>query len=237
MGGIRLEAYIAKSVSRVVGPVASGVAPEPAPSATTRAESRAGMTVAHQRGAATSWLQPVEATVRVAPGRQGDLAASAAALPEPGAEPPAGRAPATFVWVLPSDTPEQRIDDPRPAFIVQFSAVPGLAPDRLTAALVRLVAVPDGSLAVAAVPGRADQAIWGDADWDVMRTIEQQDVRAQVQPLEPGAVRVQSEANLAPGRYAVVVRPSTRDRLAGADVLADKAEGQVFTTAFPFTIR
>ncbi|MEZ5316328.1 MAG: SH3 domain-containing protein [Vicinamibacterales bacterium] len=211
MGGIRVEAYIAKSVSRVVGPIETGETPAPVPAEPARPEERAGMRVTYQHGSEATWLEPAEAATRVASGRRNDLAAAVSALPPPDAEAPAGNTPATFVWLLPSDASGRAIAEPRPAFIVQFKDVPGLDPSKLTAVLVRLLPAADGSLAVAAVPGRADQAMWGDANWDVMRLLEQEDVRADTQVLEAGAVRLQPAGDLSPGVYAVVVLPRATD--------------------------
>lgn len=195
------------------------------------------MSVARQVGQNATWIPPVSTAVVVVPSRAAGLEAVAASAPEPGAKPTAtGAAPVTFLWTVRARDSGPEIADARPAFVVQFGAVPGLDAAKLTAEIVRLVATPAGALAVSAVPGRADQAMWGDADWDVMRTIQQRPVKASIERLGPGAVRVQPAADLAEGFYAVVVRPSSRDRVAGAEVLRGQAEGLVFAAAWPFRV-
>lgn len=244
-GAMQIEAYIAKSVvspGRGASPgtaATGGRQSEPAGTGATaeppKATSRDGMSVAWQVGQNATWMTPASTAVLIVPSRANGLEAIAAAAPEPGAKPAAtGAAPVTFLWTLRARDVGPEVTEVRPVFVVQFAEVPGLDAAKLTAEIVRLVPTPSGSLAVSGVPGRADQGIWGDADWDVMRTIQQRSVKASIERLGPGAVRVQPAAALPQGTYAVVVRPAGRDRLAGAEVLRGQAEGLLFGVAWPF---
>jgi hypothetical protein len=236
MGGIRIEAYLAKSVAKPAegpaGAAAGGGAGTAAP-----AVSKDGMSVAWQSGESSSWITPQPTSMAIVPGRSGSLSSLAKELPAPGAEPPRGGAPVMFVWMLPASAAGPDITDRRPTFVVQVDGVPGVAATRLTAELVELVPGAGGELLIGAVPGRADQAIWGDPDWDVMRTIVRSETRTSSERLAAGAIQLRPSSDLAPGSYAIVVRPATRDRMAGADVLKGQREGIVFAVAWPFRVK
>jgi hypothetical protein len=243
MGGVQFEAYIAKSVSAIVATpagAATGGDARGAGAADVGAAATVhdGMSVAWQADGASRWLTPETTGVIIVPGRPNSIEAVATALPSPEAPPPsAAGAPVTFAWTLPAVTRGPDVADKRPTFVVQMQDVPRMDAAKLTAEIVRLVPAVSGVQVVAGVPGRADQAIWGDSDWEVMRTLQQRSVRSDTEVLAPGAIRLRPAADLPLGTYAVVVRPIARDRLAGADVLRGQREGVVFAVAWPFTVR
>jgi hypothetical protein len=100
---------------------------------------------------------------------------------------------------------------------------------------VRLTAAPSGVRLIAMARGRADEVSRMTPEWDVMRELRQDLIRANLEAVDRGISRLQPVEDLEPGEYAVVVRPP-RKRLAGATVLSREGEGRLFATAWPFKI-
>jgi len=246
MGGMRAKAYISKKVAKPVPPVAGSV-PVPVGSVTTgpppdEAKPAApaggdGMSVVVQTAAGgSSWLLPHHAHVApAADGRIDSLAALASAAAAPAS---AGRAASSvWIWRVDGGSSGQVIEDRRPKFVVLYRDIPGLSPDDLAPAIVRLAVAGESSRIVAAARGRSDETTRADADWDLGKELKQDAIKVNVEPSERGAVVVSPAADLAPGEYAVVLRPASKKMLSGATVLSDAGEGRVFGVVFDFTIR
>ena len=251
LGGARVEAYLSKKVATIVKPGASASATasgSASPSAAAPAEPATtvdGMSVALQSQGTSTWLVPQPAHVTVLSDRRFDaIAGLAQTLDAPaaaeGGAPPPGSQPAIWVWTIDEAASSRVLSDRRPVFIAQFKDLPGFDPTAVTAVIVRLAPAKRQSGAsqrvVAAARGRADQATRGDADWDVAKELQQDVVRADVQVIEPGGVRIQPSADLPPGEYAVVLRPSGRQKLSGYDVLKSGAASRLFGRVWPFAV-
>lgn len=238
VSGVRVEAYISRKVSTLVSGAASSTsAARPAP-ADKLPEIRDGMSVVVQSAAVPSWLTPRPTrVVRLVETR--DSVATLAAL-MPSTEPPlssSGSTRVTYVWILEGRTAGRVLEDRRPVFAVVFKDIPGVSPDDVAPALVRLAATAWGVRVAAAARGRADQASRAEADWDVAREIRQDVIRVEATEAGRGALRLQPVDNLPPGDYAVVLRPNGRKRLAGTVVLSPEGEGRLFGVAFEFAIK
>jgi hypothetical protein len=143
----------------------------------------------------------------------------------------------TWAWVVDGSAADRVIDDRRPSFVVMYKDVPGVSPDDLAPALVRLAPAPSGGRLVAAARGSADLGSRAAADWDLSKDLKQDVVRSESQLLERGAVKIHPAADLPAGQYAVVLRPSSKKKLAGADVLSSSGAGRAFALAWDFAIR
>jgi SH3 domain-containing protein len=251
LGTIRTEAYLSKKVAAPVvvrdgralaygGSAASSassasVPPPPAPVTTID-----GMSVALQTGGATTWLVPHRIRAVAWRDRRVDSIASlaAAALNDEPA-PEAGANGATYVWLIDGAGSDRTLEDPRPSFLAVFKDVPGVSPDDLGALLVKLGSSSASTRRlIAAARGNADQRSHGDSDWDLIgRELKQDVIRSTVEGIERGAVRIRPNADLAPGEYAVVLRPTSKKKLAGAEVLTSTGEGRVFGLVWDFAIK
>ena len=244
VGIVRVEAYISKKVSKIDTPPAAAPgakAPEnakpsaPPPPPTSRDSMSVVLTVG-----STSNPLPLSTTrtIQIAD-RIDTLSKSAATIPA-GDAVPAGTSPAstiTFAWILDGAASTQVVSDRRPSFLVMFKEVPGLSPDDLAPALVRVWPAPSGVRLAAAIRGRADSATRPDADWDVTRDLKQDVIKTQPQVVDRGGVKLTPLADLAPGDYAIVIRPSARRKLAGSSVLGNIGEGRVFSVIWDFTVK
>ena len=214
VGSIRIDAYISRKVSALTS--APG-APAAAPPATTPTPTPApagvvdGMSVAVDLSGTSTWVTPHPAKV--------------------------SRAGQTWAWVVDGSAADRVFDDRRPSFIVVFKDVPGVSPDDLAPMLVRLTPAASGGRLVASARGSADLASRAAADWDLSKDLKQDVVRSENQLLDRGAVKIRPAADLPAGQYAVVLRPSSKKKLAGATVLSSSGEGHAFALAWDFTIR
>jgi hypothetical protein len=75
-----------------------------------------------------------------------------------------------------------------------------------------------------------------DGDWDLGKELKQDVVRAEAEPDGRGGIKLRPSSALAPGEYALVLRPS-RKKLPGATVLASTAEGRLFGLVWDFTVK
>jgi hypothetical protein len=241
LGGVRVDAYISKKVSTVVSMAAPGATPAPsttapAGGATGSPNVTDGMSVSLQSGASTSWLA-VRRTSRITAAASGKIAAlaSLASLEDAGATAGSGASIVTYVWRVDGPAADREIADRRPSFVVQFKDVPDASPDTIGPLLIRL-APGAASRVVSAIRGRADQVSQGDSAWDVTKDLVQDVVKTNAEPLDRGVVKLTPVADLAPGQYAIVLRPAGKRKLAGSDVLASTGEGRVFGLVWDFSI-
>ena len=211
VGSIRIEAYISKKVAALASapPAPSTPAAAPPPPAAP-AGSVDGMSVAVDVSGASTWVTPHPAKVT----RDGQQ----------------------WTWIVDGGEADRVFADRRPAFVVVFKDVPGVSPDDLAPVLVRLTPGASRRL-IAAAKGSADLATRSTADWDLSKDLKQDVVRSINQLLERGAVRVRPAGDLAPGQYAIVLRPNSKRKLAGATVLSGNAEGRVLALAWDFGIK
>jgi hypothetical protein len=257
VGTIRIDAYISKKVAALAPPPASaarGAAPpsalggrseSPAPTPAAAADpavanSRDGMSVALVAGESTNWMSPGTVRVLRARDKVDSLARLAASMPSPNDVPASadGSAQVTYVWAVDGKAANRVLDTRRPSFVVMFKDVPGVGPDDLMPLIVRLTPTASDARIFGAARGRADEASRDDADWDVMKELKQDVVRANTETLGRGTVRLQPAGDLAPGEYAVVLRPTNAKRkLAGRSVLGNQAEGHAFGLVWEFAIR
>jgi hypothetical protein len=195
------------------------------------------MSVAVDVNGTSTWVTPHPARIRPAAIKLDALPALAAALPASTASPPADRDVQAWAWVVDEAAADRVLDNRRAAFVVMFKDVPGVSPDDLAPAIVRLTAVASGGRLVAAARGSADLASRTAAEWDLSKDLKQDAVRSESQLLERGAVRIRPAADLPPGQYAVVLRPSSKKKVSSAAVLSSSGEGRPLALAWDFEIK
>jgi hypothetical protein len=243
MGGMRAEAYLSKKISTLV-PAPAGTATPRAPAAAAAPVVPApapagaeGMSVVFQAKGDTSWLAPHRA--RATPAADAKIDSMPAFAKSFGAAAASPSRSSMVVWVWSVDGPgaAQVIADRRPGFVVLYRDVPGISPEDLAPAIVRLAPSAADTRVAAAARGRADAATRADADWDVVKELRQDVVKSDLETTERGAVRLRPSGDLAPGEYAIVVRPAAKRKLSGATVLSEAGAGRVFSVVFDFAIK
>jgi hypothetical protein len=218
-------------------PKAAAVAPAataPPPATTTKT----GMSATIVDAGKTVTLTPSVARLGRMAERADSAHAAAMAMPI-GASTPLPSAPAsviTYLWLI-DDVKSARVVTAAGSFGVQFRDVPGISPDDFEPALVALATTPSGPRVIRVVRGRVDQASRREADWDVARDLKEDVVKATVQVTERGVATLTPAAHLAPGEYAIVLRPTGNKKFSGASVLSAAADGRVFGTAWVIVVK
>lgn len=241
MGAMRVDAYISKKVAKLEA-AAPGAATGPAVGAKPKPEvipSRDSMTVGLMVDSNINWLQPTTARLIQIGDKVDSIAKAGPSIPAGDALPSgaSGGTQITYVWVADGASAAKVTEDHRPSFYVQFKEVPGFSPDDLVPMLVRLTPAASGVRVVGAVRGRADQAARTDADWDVIKDFKQDVVKSDVQAAERGIVHLVATQDLPPGQYAVVMRLTTKKKLAGSNVLQTTAEARLFGVVWDFAVK
>jgi Bacterial SH3 domain len=246
LGPIRIEAYISSKVATILTPIGPAerkptTAPSPAPAPPSLPEpagTRDGMSVAVVRGNTMTFLDSDEARLRITAARSDSFRTLAATLPKEDAPPTAKDAtPVTYAWTVDGATSATVFAEKRPSLVVIYKDARDLAPADLTPVLVKLTPTISAVRVVGFIRGRADQASRTAADWDVIKDLKQDVVRATVALPEPGAAQVTPLSDLEPGEYAVVLRPNGKKKLSGASVLAVGPDSRLFTAAWTFSIK
>jgi hypothetical protein len=84
--------------------------------------------------------------------------------------------------------------------------------------------------------GPADLPTSDRVDWPLRANLRERGVSSYVEARGDGMMRVRLAAALAPGDYAIVLRPAFLKDHAGARVLCGVGDGLAFSTAWPFSV-
>jgi hypothetical protein len=143
----------------------------------------------------------------------------------------------TAVWALLGPS-AQRAFTPDTAFEIEFGNIPGINPDAYRPAIVQLVPTEDNYRLVGAAKTTA-----GDAVRTPNGPIIEEPVAAQLEQLARGHYRLSLHGPVAPGEYALVLRPIVtreRGRKESQDSLGELMGGgasQVLYLTWDFSIR
>jgi hypothetical protein len=143
----------------------------------------------------------------------------------------------TYVWGVPGPASSNVLQSASPAFTVDFSRALGVAPDDYEPAIVKLTPAQNTCRIVGATEGKEDVRSSPGADWQVYSHFLEERVKTQSQKLAPGKYKVSPASELAPGEYAVVLRPVTKTKsFSGGDVARAQGDGLMFDAAWTFQI-
>jgi hypothetical protein len=150
---------------------------------------------------------------------------------------PPGVNDATWIWVTRASAAAPVLASRRPSFYVFYGEVPGLDSREWAPYVVRLS--PAGEwLVITALAGPALAMNYWHAHWEIRRTILQNEMASTITGLADGMVRLTLTAPLAPGEYALVIRPAFwRRSYAGRQILSDEGPGVAFGAAWVFSVK
>ena len=244
VGSVRIQGYVLKKSVTLDKPPAAAAAATPAaattpkPAAPATGAAKFGMSATVEVGGRSTPLVASTARTMQVAERADSPRAAAMAMPVGAATPlpTSPTAAVSYLWIV--DVPKDaRVLAAKPTFTVQFREAPGISPDDFAPALVSLAVTPSGSRVMSVVRGRVDQSKRATGDWDVGRDLRQDVVKSTVETLDRGSVKLTPAADLAPGEYAVVMRPTGNKKFAGTSVLSPTADGRVFGIAWIFVVR
>ncbi len=259
----RKQAAAAAPRAREIGapgqpPSAAAMPPQPyvllvqdkAKSALTTTQAQVAMVKSNKKdlgalAADGALAQALQATIQGAMGRAAsDLGASAASSLGGATGAIAGglfkkRTPtAMFVWGVPG-RPTKEIAAGQPvSFEVACDSVAGINPEEFAPLLVRLVPARDEWRLVGAAQGKEDARQSMMPDWEMYSSYVEDKIPINANKLAPGRFEVRPATTLAPGEYALVLRPLAKNKkFASASVAAGQGEGQIFNSVWSFLVR
>lgn len=148
-----------------------------------------------------------------------------------------GSTPVTWVWTISTaaSAAAPKLSG-QPTFLAIYRDVPGLEATSFAPAIVRVApSPPTGVVAIAA--GRADAGARDVADWTIARDLKYDVVTTTPLGGNVGMIKVRPAAPLAPGLYALVLRPMYLTGYSGARVFGEDGIGLAFGEAWLFAAK
>jgi hypothetical protein len=143
----------------------------------------------------------------------------------------------TYVWGVPGPASVNVLQTTKPTFVVDFSRAIAVNPDEYQPAIVKLTPAQNTCRVAGATEGKEDARSSPAVDWQVYSHFLEERVAATPQKLGSGKYKVAANAELAPGEYAVVLRPlSTDKKFSGGDVSRAQGDGLMFDAIWTFQI-
>jgi hypothetical protein len=143
----------------------------------------------------------------------------------------------TYVWGVPNIVSKTVLQTTSPSFTVDFANVMGANPDDFAPTIVKLTPAQNSFRIVGATQGKEDATSNSTADWEIYSSFLEDRVPVNAQKLKTGSYKLAATSPLAPGEYAVVLRPVSKSKkFSGGDVARGQGDGLMFDSAFSFKI-
>ena len=143
----------------------------------------------------------------------------------------------TYVWGVPSPNSSNILQNAKPTFTVDFSRTIGINPDEFEPAIVKLTPAQNTCRIVGATQGKEDVRSTPAADWQMYSHFLEERAASTPQKLGVGKYKILANSELAPGEYAVVLRPVSKDKkFSGGDVARAQGDGLMFDAIWTFQI-
>jgi hypothetical protein len=143
----------------------------------------------------------------------------------------------TYVWALPGPEAKTVAASGTLVFEASIAGVPGVNPQEYAPAVVKLTPTPNQWRLVGATQGKQDALSNPSVEWPIYSSFIEDRATAQSQNVSVGNWRIQADG-LAAGEYGVVFRPVSKSkRVAGQDVGANRGDGLLFNSVWPFAVK
>lgn len=147
------------------------------------------------------------------------------------------KATVTYVWGVPGPASGNVLPTVSPAFTVDFSRMPGVDGNDYEPVIVKLTPAQNTCRIVGATEGKQDADSDPAADWQVYSRFLEERVPSKPQKLGPGKYKIAPASELAPGEYALVLRPTSKaKKFSGGDVARAQGDGLMFDAIWTFQI-
>ena len=144
----------------------------------------------------------------------------------------------TVVWAIPGLKAETMVRENRPAFEVQVDGVVGVNADEYEPALIRLQPSQGNFRLVGATTAKPSEMQDTSDDWEMYASFVEQRVAAPATKVASGRYQLQPSAGLAPGEYAIVLRPVNKEKkFAGSSVGQNVGDGLAFNCVWSFEVQ
>ena len=143
----------------------------------------------------------------------------------------------TYVWGVPNPASTNVLQTVSPSFAIDFSRMPGVSPDEYQPTIIKLTPAQNTCRIVGATEGKQDASSDPAADWQIYSHFLEERVPSHAEKLGPGKYKLAPSGELAPGEYAVVLRPAAKSKgFSGGDVARAQGDGLMFDAAWTFQI-
>jgi len=143
----------------------------------------------------------------------------------------------TYVWGVPGPASSTVLQIASPAFSVDFSRALGVQPDDYEPTIVKLTPAQNTCRILGATEGKEDVRSSPASDWQVYAHFLEERVKTQSQKLGPGKYNISPASELAPGEYALVLRPLNKTKnFSGGDVARAQGDGLMFDATWTFQV-
>jgi hypothetical protein len=143
----------------------------------------------------------------------------------------------TYVWGVPGPASSTVLQIASPAFSVDFSRALGVQPDDYEPTIVKLTPAQNTCRILGATEGKEDVRSSPASDWQVYAHFLEERVNTQSQKLGPGKYNISPASELAPGEYALVLRPLNKTKkFSGGDVARAQGDGLMFDATWTFQV-
>ncbi len=143
----------------------------------------------------------------------------------------------TYVWGVPNPASTNVLQSVSPSFSVDFSRAPGVTPDQYEPTIVKLTPAQNTCRIVGATQGKEDARSSPAADWQIYSHFLEERVVVHAEKTGSGKYKVSPASVLAPGEYALVLRPVSKTKpFSGGDVARAQGDGLMFDAVWTFQI-
>jgi hypothetical protein len=151
----------------------------------------------------------------------------------------AKQAKVTYVWALNGGSSTSSAGSNVPSFEVNYAGLPGVNADQFEPVIVKLSPTPQSNFRLVGATEAATTVEQStQQDWPVYSSFVEDRISTKVQKLGSGHAQVTPVAALAPGEYAVALRPTDKShKFSGEEVGKNQAEGLLFNYTWPFSVK
>jgi hypothetical protein len=143
----------------------------------------------------------------------------------------------THVWALSGQKAETVLHTSQPAFEVHFENIPGVNAEEYEPVLLKLEPTNNNFRLLGATQAKQDVLETSAADWGMYSSFVEERIASQSQKIASGDYKMQPSTALAPGEYAVALRPIHKDRkFSGSSVAQNTGDGLMFNSAWAFEV-
>jgi hypothetical protein len=145
----------------------------------------------------------------------------------------------TYVWALNGGSSPANVGTSGPSFETNYAGLPGVNPDQFEPVIVKLSPTPQSNYRLVGATEAAGSAAQDkQQDWPIYSSFVEDRISCKVDKLGSGHARVTPAAALAPGEYAIALRPTDKaHKFSGEEVGKNQAEGLLFNYTWPFSVK
>lgn len=145
---------------------------------------------------------------------------------------------ATYVWALPGRAASFVLESNAPQFELLYGEILGVNPDEYEPAIILLEPTANNWRLAGATRAKIDAFQHDPRNFELYSSFSETKVPARVTRLGRGHAQIEPHSPLAPGEYALCLRPIAKNKkFSGLEVSTGRGEGLLFNSLWDFAIR